>query len=123
MSPAFLIEAPDATAETQVVLPLSAVRVGVGPRPVFTAWDILNAEVAPLELGTGVSFQLVPTAARELAELSVTARGRRLVFVADGRPLGAVRLGEATAGGRLVMFMEIPDTELPRLVAALQRCR
>jgi hypothetical protein len=103
-----------------VQLPQSGVGLNVAPKPVFSEYDISNAEVARVELGLCLLVQLTPTATRDLYRLSVPARGRRLALSLDGVFLGVHRLDHAMADGMVPVFLEVPDEQLPGIVARLK---
>jgi hypothetical protein len=103
-----------------VKLPVSGVEIAVGSKPVFTEYDLLNAEVARVELGPCLLLQFSPAAARDLYRLSVASLGRRLVLLVDGAPLGVHRIGQPLPDGNVLVFIERPDAELPGLVQRLK---
>lgn len=115
----YLETKPGETAVT-VELPQSGVRVGVAPKPVFSEYDIANAELARVELGLCVLVQFTPAAARDLYRLSVPAQGRRLVLSLDGACLGVHRIDHALADGVVPVFLEVPDGKLPGVVQQLK---
>ncbi len=98
------------------VLPRSGVALRLNPKPVITESDVIGADVAEVDLGRCVRFQLAPAAARDLYRLSVVHQGRRLVLQVDGVFLGARRIDGAIADGRVFTFVEIPEESLPLLV-------
>jgi hypothetical protein len=102
-------------------LPVSGVRLMVNAKPVFVEYDLVNAEVAHVDLGSCLLLQLSPAAARDLYRLSVTSLGRRLVLFLNDVPLGARRIEQALPDGVILVFVETPDTELGPLVARLKR--
>lgn len=115
------LETRPGEAGVPVTLPRSGVRIDVAVRPVFTELDLVNAEVAEVELGRCLWLQFSPVAARDLHRLYVTAAGRRLVVVLDGAALGARRLDAAPADGELPVFVETADENLVEIVARLKR--
>jgi hypothetical protein len=116
----FFLEAAG-TAGTPVVLPQSGVHMTVNPTPVLTEGDIVNAELVQVDLGKCLMFQLSPAATRDFYRLSVTHQGRRLVLAVNGSPIGARRIDGAIANGAVFVFVEMPDTELPKLVENLKK--
>jgi hypothetical protein len=117
----FYLETKPGEVGVTVQLPQSGATISVGPRPVLSEYDIVNAEEVQVDLGRCLMVQLTPAAARDLYRLSVGALGRRLVLSLNGRVLGARRLDRAVADGSLLMFVETPDERLPDLVARLKR--
>ena len=117
----FYLEARPGEAGVPVQLPVSGVNLTVGAKPVFSEYDLVNAEVAHVELGSCLLVQLTPAAARDLYRLSVASLGRRLVLFLNDAPLGARRLEQAMPDGTILVFVERPDAELPGLVERLKR--
>ena len=115
----YLEAAPGETAVT-VQLPQSGVRLSVVPKPVFSEYDIGNAEVARVDLGLCLLVQLTPAATRDLYRLSVPAQGRRLVLSLNDAFLGVHRIERAMADGVVPVFLEVPDEQLPGIVAQLK---
>ena len=111
----------DSDRSVSATLPRSGVRVMVGPKPVFTEEDIVNVELVQVDLGQCLMFQLTPAATRDLYRVSGSHQGRRLVLFLDGAPLGARRMERPLADGVVLMFAEVPDAELPALVANLRK--
>lgn len=116
----FLLES-DAARTMPVVLPVSGVTLRVLPQPVISEFDLRNVELAQVELGRCLLFQLAPGAARDLYRLSATNQGRRLVLLLNDAPLGARVIDQPLEGGELLIFVEVPDTELPGLVERIRR--
>lgn len=115
----FFLESGDGEGEA-AVLPSSGVALRLNPKPVITESDITGVDVAEVDLGRCVLFQLAPAAARDLYRLSVVHQGRRLVLQVDGVFLGARRIDGPLADGRVFTFIEIPDESLPRLVEGIK---
>ena len=116
----FNLETNPGEIAVAVQLPQSGVRLGVAPKPVFSEYDINNAEVARVELGLCLLVQLTPAAKRDLYRLSVPAQGRRLVLSLNDVFLGVHRIGHAMADGVVPVFLEVPDERLPGIVARLK---
>ncbi len=116
----FVIES-DAERTVELVLPVSEVKLRVMPKPVISEFDLVNVELAQVELGRCLRFQLSPAAGRDLYRLSAANQGRRLVLLLDDRPVGARVIDRPLEGGVLFIFVELPEAELPALVERLQR--
>lgn len=110
----FFIESADDHG-VRAVLPVSETAIVVSVKPVLTEFDVVRVEVAQVELGRCLLFQLTPAAARDLHRLSGAHQGRRLVLMVDGQALGARRIDAPLAEGDLFIFVETPDEELPAL--------
>ncbi|MBI3884651.1 MAG: hypothetical protein HY302_02815 [Opitutae bacterium] len=117
----FYLETKPAEAGLAVQLPQSGVAINVGPKPVFVEYDIVNAEVTQVDLGQCLLFQLTPAASRDLYRLSVASVGRRLVLSLNDKLVGARRIERAMGDGNILVFVELPDADLPGLVARLKR--
>ncbi|HWA85859.1 MAG TPA: hypothetical protein VG710_06530 [Opitutus sp.] len=116
----FFLESP-ASDRAAATLPISGVRIAIAPKPVITEFDIVNVEIAQVELGKCLVFQLAPAAARDLYRLTASNQGRRLVLVLDGAAIGARMIERPLEDGAIFTFVELPDEKLPALVAGLKR--
>lgn len=116
----FHLETRPGEAGVPVQLPQSGVTISVGAKPVISEYDIVNAEVVQVDLGRCLMVQLTPAAARDLYRLSVGATGRRLVLALDGRFVGARRIDGAMPDGNVMIFVEVPDAQLPELAKRLK---
>lgn len=103
-----------------VILPQSGAQIAVQPKPVFTELDIVNVEIAQVELGQCLVFQFTSAAARDLARLTAANPDRRLVLTLGGVPFGARHYSRPLDRGVLFIFVEVPDAALPALVASLK---
>jgi preprotein translocase subunit SecD len=116
----FFLETTDAGAST-VVLPVSGVRVAIGDKPVFAENDIVDVDVAKVELGQCLLFHLTPSAARDLYRFSGSNQGRRLVLVLNNVPIGARRIDSPINDGAVFVFAEVSDAELAVLAVNLKK--
>ena len=115
----FYLESADRAAEA-LTLPRSGVQITVMPKPVFTEYDLVNVDLAEAELGKCLAFQFTPAAARDLQKLTTAYPGRRLVLVLGGVAFGARRIEQPLDHGIMFIFVEVPDSALPALVATLK---
>lgn len=115
----FFIESANGEG-AMAVLPQSGVRIAVASKPVVTEFDVANVEIAQVELGQCLLFQLTPAAARDLYRLTGANQGRRLVLTLNGNALGARRIERPFADGTILVFVEVPDHQLPELVRNLK---
>lgn len=104
-----------------VTLPQSGITLTVAAKPVLVEYDVVNAEIVQVELGRCLMVQLSPAAARDLYRLSVSAIGRRLVLSLNDQVLGARRIENAMADGVVLVFVEMPDEQLPSIVERIKR--
>ena len=117
--PRFFLESSDPRAMT-IRLPQSGVQVAISPKPVFTEHDLTGVDLAQVELGKCLLFQLTPAAGRDLYRMSGSNQGRRLVLLVDGQPVGARRMDGPLTGGMIFIFDELPDDRLAGLVTELK---
>lgn len=114
------LELPDKPALT-ATLPQSGVKIGIGAKPVFTEGDIVNAELMQVELGKCLALQFTPAATRDLYRVTGASQGRRLVLFLNNTPMGARRIDGPFADGTILVFVEVPDADLPTLVTNLKK--
>lgn len=101
-------------------LPRSDVTISILPKPVITEFDLASVEIAEVELGRCLMFQLTPAASRDLYRLTASRLGQRLVLFLDGQAVGARRIDHAIEDGALLIFVEKPDEALTGLVKSLR---
>jgi len=114
------LESSDTSAPA-VKLPKSEVIIRVSSKAIITEGDIVDAEVAQLELGRCLLLRVTPAAARDLYRLTVLNQGRRMVLALNGVALGARQIDGPFAEGTVLIFVEITDGELTTLVTDLKR--
>ncbi len=117
----FFLEARPGTPGVTVQLPVSKVALNINPKPVLVEYDIANVEFAKVDLGWCLYFQFNSAAARDLYRLSAANLGGRLVLALNDMPVGARRLDQAIADGGLLIFIELPNEELPPIAERLKR--
>ncbi len=117
----FFMEVRPSTPGMPVRLPVSQVAVNVNPKPVLVESDLANVEFAKVDLGWCLYFQFTPAAARDLYRLSASNLGGRLVLMLNDAPAGARRLDQPIADGNLLIFVEVPNEELPVIATRLKR--
>ena len=118
--PRFYLEAPDGRG-LAVTLPKSGVQLSLNAQPVLTEGDVVNVELAQVELGKCLMFQLTSSASRDLYRLTASHQGRRLALFVDGTALGARRIEAPWVDGTVLVFVEVPDETLPQLVSDLKK--
>mgnify|MGYP001572775818 CR=1 FL=1 len=116
----FFLESGDGSG-TEIVLPQSGVRLVVNAKPVLTEGDIVAVELAQVDLGRCLMFQLTPAAVRDFYRLSGSNQGRRLVLLLNDSPVGARRVDGPVTDGVVFVFVELPDADLPKLVDDLKK--
>ncbi len=117
----FFLEARGTEGARVVTLPQSEVVISVESKPVVMEFDVTDAEVAEVPLGRCLLFRLTTAAARDLYRLTGTAQGRRLVLALNDRVIGARRIDRPLDEGVVLVFVEMPDSELPGVVDRLKR--
>jgi hypothetical protein len=105
----------------RVVLPQSETAITVAVKPVFSEFDIAGVEIAQVELGKCLLFQLTPAAIRDLYRLTASSSGQRLVLMVNGRAVGARRIEQPLNEGTIAIFVEAPDETLPDLQSGLRK--
>jgi hypothetical protein len=103
-----------------VTLPRSGTSITIADKPVLTEYDIVGIDIAQVTLGKCLLFRLTPSASRDLRNLTRANPGSRLVLRIDQHVWGARRIDETIEDGRLFIFVEKPDEELPALQQALE---
>jgi hypothetical protein len=116
----FFLESSDAHS-VPVVLPQSGLKLGLAAAPAITEGDIVNVEIAQVELGRCLMFELTPSAARDLYRFTGVHQGGRLVLVVNDAAFGARRIEGPIADGRVFVFVEVADSALPALVSNLKK--
>ena len=116
----FFLEAGDGGG-LAVQLPQSGVLLMLNAKPVLTEGDIVAVELAQVDLGKCLMFQLTAAAARDFYRLSASNQGRRLVLQLNGSPVGARRIDGPVADGVVFVFVELPDASLPKVVDDLKK--
>ena len=104
-----------------VELPRSGVKISINAQPVFTESDVIDADLARVELGDCLRFQLSGAGARDLYRLTASHQGRRLVVFLNGAPLGARRIEGPFADGAILIFVELDDAALPTMVETVKK--
>lgn len=117
----FYLEVRPGTPGVTVQLPISNVALNINPKPVLVEYDIANVEFAKVDLGWCLYFQFKPAAARDLYRLSATNLGGRLVLTLNDAPVGVRRLDQPIADGGFLIFLEVPNEELPPIAERLKR--
>jgi hypothetical protein len=117
----FFLETRLGEAGVPVQLPVSGVRAVVNAKPVLVEYDVANVEVAKVDLGWCLLFHFTPAAARDFYRMSVAAQGRRLFLTLNGNAIGARRLDQVMPDGTLLIFIEVPNEDLPPLADRLSR--
>lgn len=104
-----------------VELPRSGVKMSINAQPVITESDVIDADVARVELGDCLRFQLTGAGARDLYRLTASHQGRRLVLFLNGAPVGARRIDGPFADGAIMIFVELDDAALPVLAETVKK--
>jgi len=104
-----------------VTLPISETRLRVFSKPVFGPADIIRIEMVQVERGLAVRYLLKPSAARELIRSSGDNLGYSYIFFDNDTAIGARKIDGMINDGILYTFLEVPDDELPELVADMNR--
>ena len=114
------LESTDGRGPTKT-LPKSGVVISIGTKAMITEVDIVNAEVAQVDLGRCLMLQLTPAATRDLYRLTGSNQGKRLVLTLNNVPVGARKIEAPFTDGTLFIFVEMTDEQLESLVRDLKR--
>jgi hypothetical protein len=114
------LESTDGRGPTKT-LPKSGVVISIGTQAMITEGDIVNAEVAQVDLGRCLMLQLTPAATRDLYRLTGSNQGKRLVLTLNDVPVGARKIDAPFTEGTLFIFVEMTDAQLENLVRDLKR--
>lgn len=117
----FYLEARPGTAGVSMKLPVSKITLQVNPKPVLVEYDIVQVGLVRVDLGWCLQFQLTPAAARDLYRLSASNLNRALVLTFNDTPIGARRVDQVIADGVVLIFVEVPEEDLPPLAEQLSR--
>lgn len=117
----FYLEARPGEEVTTFHLPVSHVAINVNPKPVLSEYDVATVNLARLDLGWCLVFQLTPAARRDFHRMSTTLHGQRIVVAFNGQPAGALRLDQPVGDGNLPMFVELSDADLPDLANRIRK--
>lgn len=101
-------------------MPISGSEFTVGRTPIIFEGDVEAIELVQVDLGLCVLFEFGDAGRRELYRASVRGVGRRIFLFVNDEPLGARVMDGAITDGKLYMFLEVPDAELPVLVEELR---
>lgn len=101
-------------------LPLSRTVVTVSPKPILTEIDIVDVDLVQVDIGLCMNFRLTGAAARDLYRLSVNNLGSRLVLTLNGAPYGVRRMDNPLSFGEIMIFAELSDEDLEKMVADLK---
>lgn len=118
----FFMEARPGTPGVTVQLPVSKVALNINPKPVLVEYDITNVEFTKVDrLGWCLYFQFSPAATRDLYRLSAANLGGRLLLALNDTPIGVRRIDQPIADGGFLIFLEVPNEDLPPLAERLRR--
>ena len=117
----FFMEVRTGTPGVTVQLPVSKVVLNINPKPVLVEYDITNVEFAKVDLGWCLYFQFSSAAARDLYRLSAANLGGRLLLTLNDTPIGVRRLDQPVTEGGFLIFLEVPNEELPPIAERLKR--
>ncbi len=117
----FVIEQDARESYAKIVeLPVSKARIPIQPRASLSEFDIVNVEVAQLELGQCLLFSLTRSAAMDFYRISAQNIGKRIVLLLNGQPIGVRRIDGPIAEGTLYIFLETPDSNLEQIATNLK---
>ena len=117
----FVLEQDSRETYAKVVeLPVSKARIPIEPKASLSEFDIVDVEVAEIELGQCLLFSLTRAAAMDLYRISAQNIGKRMVLFIDGQPIGVRKIDGPIAEGALYIFLETPDSNLADIATNLK---
>jgi hypothetical protein len=104
-----------------VTMPISGLSYSIVSDPFLGIGDVVDVELAHVELGNCLMFQFNELGARELYRDTVENQGRRIVMFINNKPMGVHFIDSPIQDGRLFVWAnEIPDKDQQDLVLDLQ---
>ena len=101
-------------------LEVSKINIITDSQALILETDLINVELVKVELGLCLLFQIDRSLVNRLYTKSINEKGSRIVFVYNERTIGSTILSNPIADGKLYMFLEISDRELPEIVTDLK---
>ncbi len=101
-------------------LPISQTELDVYEQPVIMEGDIVDVQLARVEMGLGLYFQLSDISARQLYRVSVANQGRYLILFFNGVAVGARLIEGALERGQLFTFVEMKEKDIEEILPKLQ---
>ncbi|OIO59603.1 MAG: hypothetical protein COZ46_06925 [Verrucomicrobia bacterium CG_4_10_14_3_um_filter_43_23] len=103
-----------------VQMPESDLVFSVFPQPILFEGDVTDVALAEVDIGYCLLFQFNDKGAKTLNKLSVSERGKNLILLVDGHPIGFRRMDQSLEDGRLYLFVELDDDKIPMLANELK---
>lgn len=103
-----------------VVMPVSGIQYEIYRRAIFFEGDIVNVELARVDMGLGLLIEVSQFAARELYRTSVSQRGESLILFINDEPMGARPIDETMNNGQFFTFVEMSEDKLRELAPKLK---
>lgn len=116
----FYLEVDLPTEETMNYTPKQMLS-RIGGQPILVGTDFVSVDLARVDAGLCLYFQVTPQASFRLYNISAQSLGKRMVVFINGEPVGIRWITEIIQNGRLFTFVqEVPNEELPALTISLQ---
>lgn len=112
--------ARQARTTREVELPQSHLVYVVDAQPILWEGHFTNAELLQVEEGLCVLLQCNAAGTRELYRQTASNQGGRLILLVNEEPMGARYVESPLGDGNLVLFVELPDSEIPAFVSDLK---
>jgi len=113
----FYFESEEGTIAT---LPVSEARIQISSKIAVSEFDILDVQMADVELGRCLAFSLTRAASNAFYQASANNLGRRLILMIDGDPIGVRKVDTPIANGVIYIFLEVPDSRLGDIATNLK---
>lgn len=105
---------------SQAKMPMSMQSVSVFQQPVVLEGDIVGVNLARVEMGVGLLFQLSDIAARQLYRTTTTNQGKLLILYINDKPVGSRIIDGPIERGELFTFVEMNEDDLYEIFPKLQ---
>lgn len=99
-----------------ITLPISGIDHSIYPEPVISEKDIEQVDLAKVDLGQCLSFQLTPSGTQTLYQLSAEHPGECLFLLIDNKPVGFRLIDTPIVNGHIMIFTEALEKNLPMLL-------
>lgn len=103
-----------------VTLPISGMTMNVYTQPVVLEGDIVNVELARVQMGLGLLIQLSEIGARQLYRVTGSSQGEKLVLFINDQPVGVRVIDAPMQDGQFFTFVEMRDQALIELFPELK---
>lgn len=105
-----------------VTLPISKKTFRLFPKPVITEELIDNIELIQTDFGKCIQLSLTPNGTESLHNATLNNYGKVLVLLENNQALGFRPIESPIDKNVVMIFIEVPDIQLPSVVSQLKSC-